>query len=85
MDRTQELQEYFRSQIGIDLLPCTYFSGVRSHNGLDYINFDLGRPVSESEDFTKMVQLASISGLVSHVEPNGYARVAVFMNVRQVA
>lgn len=63
---------------GLSLKPCDYFTGVRSIAGRKYFNCILRERCcihsSELQTLERLVQ----KGVISHVEPNGLNRVAVF-------
>lgn len=74
----EEIQAYIKKQIGLDLEPCDYFTGLKRHKGETYYNFQIIERYSESHEVLMLERLASNSGIVYRVEPNGTNRVAIY-------
>lgn len=77
MQTPDEVLLYIKRQIGLDLVLCDYFTGIRHYNGQKYFNAVLSQRTSESDQFARLSSFADRSGLIS-VQPNGVNRVAVF-------
>lgn len=77
MNRIAEKIEEIKIQIGIELMLCDYFTGIRKHNGKEYFNVILKRQVWMSEEYPKLLNLCE-KGVISRVEPNGVNRLSIF-------
>jgi hypothetical protein len=72
-----QLLKEIKDYIGLELTPCDYFTGVKTHNQ-KYFNVMLKTNCSESEEYTKLLSLASKNILIQAVEPNGVRRLAIY-------
>ena len=72
-----ETLKLIKEQIGLDLVMCDYFTGIRYFNNKPYFNVELTVRISESEDYVKLERFAKQYKLIK-VEPNGLRRVAIF-------
>lgn len=79
-DTINELLNHIKTQIGVDLVECECFSGVREMNGQKYVNLLLPNRTSESLEFTALQRLCKFSSVIRLVEPNGLNRVAAFLH-----
>ncbi|WP_312306499.1 hypothetical protein [Chryseobacterium sp.] len=74
MNKIEEIKKH----IGVQLVPCEYFSGIQTcDSGKKYFNVILQQRTSESDVFTKLLGLKKYK-IVSKIEPNGLKRVAIF-------
>ena len=74
-----ETLELIKDQTGLKLELCNYFTGIKEHNGREYLNVILSQRTSESKEYDTLKRFADKYKLIS-VEPNGLNRVAVFQN-----
>jgi len=77
MESINEALRYIDKMTGLKLNLCECFTGIEYHNGLKYFNVLVDKPVSESEEYTKLLRLSSTYNDIK-VEPNGYKRLAIY-------
>ena len=65
-----------KEQIGVQLTPCDYFTGIKTLKGKKYFNALLKERCSESKDFKKLLFYQDKLGI--KVEPCGLNRVSIF-------
>lgn len=75
----QETLELIEKQTGLKLTLCDYFAGLRYHNGMPYFNVVIDSIVSESKEYDLLERFAKQYSLIN-VEPNGYKRLAIYIN-----
>lgn len=66
-------------QTGLRLTLCDHFTGLRYNNGKPYFNVVIDSIVSESKEYDLLEKFSKQYGFIK-VEPNGYKRLAIYIN-----
>lgn len=72
-EKLAEIKKY----CGLSLELCDCFAGITKKRGIKYFNVILKDPIYLSNEYKKLEKLAETTTIISKVEPNGYARVAI--------
>lgn len=75
----KETLELIEKQIGLRLQPCDHFTGIKENNGKKYFNVILKQRTCESVEYDLLKRLSEKYKTFS-VQPNGFKRVAIFIN-----
>lgn len=74
-----KILDIIKTQIGLKLNLCNYFTGINDFNGKKYFNVVLNERTSESNDFQLLKNFCNQYKIIS-IEPNGVNRVAIIIN-----
>lgn len=74
-----ETLKMIKEQIGVELTPCDYFTGIHKSKSGKYFNALFPERLSESKEYDKLLTFANKYKLI-RVESNGLKRVAIFFN-----
>lgn len=77
MNSIENTLSVIKEQIGLELILCEYFTGIRKHGSKEYFNVELKDRAWNSIEYTSLERLVQ-KGIVSKVEPNGVTRVAIY-------
>lgn len=73
----ETILELIKTQTGLALTLCDYFTGIHALGEAHYFNVVLNERVSESTEFQTLQRFANTYSTI-RVEPNGLHRVAIF-------
>ena len=73
-----EILKHIKTQTGLELSLCEYFTEVKKYNGRPYFNVILPNRVSEyTPQLRALERLAAKSSMIHEIQPNGVSRVAI--------
>jgi hypothetical protein len=74
--RIQSTLEYIKNQLGIDLVLCDYFTGLRKFNDQYYFNIEVEKK-DEDRTIPALKRLSREYGVIKDIQSNGVTRWAV--------
>ena len=77
-NKIKETLNLIQKQIGLNLVLCNYFTGIRFFNNKPYFNVVLKNSISESKDYEKLKRW-SVKYKTIKIENNGLKRLSIFM------
>jgi len=75
---------FIKKHTGLLLNCCPYFGGLQVHQTKIFFNVEVDTPCFDCVELKKLTIISGVKKTIRSVEPNGYKRLAVFIDLERL-